>query len=330
MCAAKYLMQTRNKSIEALFKEIASLASEGISSTGRSVMISDAIDIYESILSSRLNPLTGALRVVVSRFIETCILSDPVCDKLIQRWSSVGNDAERILQEHITQITGVRPGQDLIQFILRILRGSAAQRGRRTASYEGFLPALMKSLVDSGQTELRCQNCGYHFKESDLSLQRANIARSEGLQFADRWHIRRANNSDLLKPTNTPRQSLTGLTIDHIVPEEGLGWTTLDNLQILCSFCNSGKLIYRRPLEPISLFVAAGLYDYLGDREMNRVLQSIVVSSFAFNENKCAYCSKPVSSVELTAQRVKDYDAGQTRTCAPWNFRSVCYECVLR
>jgi hypothetical protein len=135
---------------------------------------------------------------------------------------------------------------------------------------------------------------------------------------------------DPLKPALAPGTrsvSLTQLTIDHVIPVAGYGWTDLDNLRLLCQFCNGGKFSYRRALEPLSPSVAASLLGFPQNRPHSVLKQVVVASTIAAAGQRCSQCERKTQDVELTA-RLRP--TGQTRRFwfVPWNLDAKCYDCA--
>ena len=105
-------------------------------------------------------------------------------------------------------------------------------------------------------SELRCEICGFHFRERDLTSSRLSYAEEFALEFTN--YITEWRKEDEYKPIYNDRNEsyYTNLEIDHILPISSLGSSELDNLQILCRLCNSGKLHYTYAYEPISEIVS--------------------------------------------------------------------------
>src|SRR5262249_2306811 len=144
---------------------------------------------------------------------------------------------------------------------------------------------------------------GYHFRAADLGDDRLETARSLGIQLAEFYHPRRQD--DPFKPVVFGRKEMpaTRLTIDHTVPEEGLGSTAFDNLRLVCSFCNNGKLIFRRALEPVSTSVAGALCSYPEGREHNMLRQVNMVAQLRASSGRCSRCDNDIRNVELTVRQ---------------------------
>lgn len=297
------------------------------------ITFSDLLTTYEKLNISEDTALHASIRTVLLRILEISILRDPKVQLVAKRWNALGFKAEELLAERLEHLTGAKPPHKLIKYLVKVIGGSAVQHGRRKVNYSMHLPELFQKVFTRNiKGELRCANCGYHFRKSDLNLERRNIALSENVVLADDCREERKMNKDPWKPlyyeNNDRRENLTDLTIDHIVPEEGLGWSSPDNLELLCKFCNSGKLAYRWPLESISLFGAGGLADYPEGRKFTRLKQTISASTFMFNSHKCYNCKKTSFETELTLYQRKPETDQTIRCLTPWNLITVCYDCL--
>ena len=105
-----------------------------------------------------------------------------------------------------------------------------------------------------------------------------------------------------------------------------LGWPDLDNLAIVCQFCNGGKLIYRAPLEPVSVAVAASLSAFL-DADVHSLPRQIgVVAAIREADKKCGVCGLTTDRTELTV-RPPDEACAHKAWFVPWVLEVECYEC---
>ena len=116
--------------------------------------------------------------------------------------------------------------------------------------------------------------------------------------------------------------------MDHVIPEETLGWSEADNLEVLCMFCNSGKQAYRRPLEAISSFAVGALADTPHGRNFNQLKLQIVVAALRSQTSGCIACGRPKTEAELTVTPVLGMSDGSMHGFAPWNLKTLCYSCL--
>lgn len=303
----------------------------------------DLLDLYKLIDSHGSTPAHKAICAVIVRLLEMGFLHDRDIQRIGSLWTSLGQTGKVKLSDRISKLTkGEEIPDELLNYMSNILAGSAFQRGRRKVNYNDYFESLVRDNVKRRRRRrLTCDSCGYHFMLADLGRERQEIARDCGAEFSKGQHEFRKNNHDRLKPLfyeyATPEGNkktyLTQLTIDHKIPEEGLGWSDEDNLQITCKLCNVGKLAYRRPLEAISLFAAGGLADFPDNREWNTIMQSVVSSTFEYYNRKCVSCGRSTCDVELTAREfpASSHEVGELHlSFAPWNLRAICYECLER
>lgn len=276
-----------------------------------------------------------AIRELLLRLLETSLLHDRSLQTLMRRWNALSGQAHDIVRDRLRELcTVATPPEEVVDYLVKLLGGTAARLGRRTSDYGQYLPSIFEQAAACHpRAELRCTSCGYHFRAEDLGAERRNLAKAAGLMFSREWRPERKENRDPWKPLFTPGRDsrktfYTQLTIDHIVPEEGLGSSEPDNLAVMCNFCNAGKMAYRRPLEPLSLFAAGGVSDFPPGREMNRLMHVIVVSSFSLYGGRCTVCGAQGGDGELTVRPSKRGGHEALAGLAPWNLSSLCYDCL--
>jgi hypothetical protein len=284
-------------------------------------------------------PVHDALRSLLLRLVEVGLLHDAQILKIGNFWTALGDAAKPRLKKRLEEILGCEESSlppTLIEYISKVLQGSALQRGRREVDYNDyFRDVLEKHLEEKESRELRCKICGYHFMEADLGHERRRIAYDLDVIFALNVHPLRDANMDMWKPLRIDKgdgdstRFLTKLTLDHIVPEEGFGWSEPDNLEIVCQLCNQGKMIYRHPLEAISLFAASGVSDYPENRGWSQLKQSTVAFTFELYDRRCWSCDRNSLFSELTVRRrvLSKGKSTKSEAFAPWNMVCLCYHC---
>src|SRR5262249_48412877 len=135
--------------------------------------------------------------------------------------------------------------------------------------------------------------------------------------------------NDPYKPIQTGQEhSLTRLTIDHVVPEETLGWSEPDNLELLCEFCNAGKGAFWRPMEGISTFALGALSEVPRNRAFAKMKHQIIVAALRSHSDGCARCGANRRQAELTVRPVVRTGDNILHAFAPWNLDIICYSCV--
>ena len=247
--------------------------------------------------------LGSAFAQVLLRTLETFLLADHVLLEISRYPHAYLGKADQVISDRVNKLLGVAPPQKLVNHLRKCLTGHIALNGSKgTISAQHVKDLFARVATEHPRKEIRCSTCGYHFQEKDVGGDRLNWARNAGLIFAPSYDPGRLN--DDLKPEKYSR-----LEVDHIVPEQGLGWTGLDNFQFSCQFCNVGSLIFRRPLEAISTMVAGSMCAFPPNRTHQMTRQVIMVSALGNSGNKCTTCGKCVEEVELTVQLRDGTDA---------------------
>ena len=277
----------------------------------------DELEAYIDALGKLLSPtdvdaIRTALSQVVARLIETKVLTDADLFHLARMPEVYLGVAEQHIRERMKVVGLDMLVDDSDIAHLRQLFTSGPPRPRPfEQATEGLVAALFQATRRLGE-EMRCASCGYHFRTDDVA-QRRRLAEQYEFVFADRLLPGRQNDH-YKDPTQT------SLEIDHIIPRAGWGPTRVDNLQLLCKFCNQGKMIFRWSLEALSSIVAASVAPIDGQSPRWAVRQAIV-AAFAFGEHSCGSCGRSSRRVELTARP-------ESRWLVPWHIAVCCYDCV--
>jgi 5-methylcytosine-specific restriction endonuclease McrA len=252
-----------------------------------------------------------ALGQVMARVIETCLLGDSALAPIARLPDVYLAQAEELIKERIDELgLGELLTHADVQYLRSLLVSGVPKTGHEAVG-EGLLVRLFQH-IRSTQRELRCGICGYHFRSEDLSGRRLALAQQFEFEYARTISTRRV--SDSLKPYLETR-----LEVDHVVPRLGWGPSRLENLQILCQFCNRGKLAYRRPLESLSALIAASLPPLDGLPPLWAV-RHILVSAWRSRDGRCEACFRDNGEVELSVSRCEGW-------FTPWTLRVVCYGC---
>lgn len=271
----------------------------------------------------------GLLAITI-RALEMVLLSDAEVVNLSKFWDSRLGEARQVVTERCRALLGVEPPEALLVHVLKCLRSPVGRNGRGGRQHDRLAEQLIVQSVNAHpRRHLRCSCCGYHFRNADMGADRNRFAQNVDAVFSDELHPLRQE--DVLKPALFPNRdkkpptSATELTIDHEIPEYGLGWPEADNLKLLCKFCNGGKLIYRAPYEVLSTSVAASLNRVVDGDGHSLGRQVSVVAALRASDGKCSVCGKNNEEVELT---VREAPKGMP-SCnwfVPWTLRVLCYE----
>lgn len=305
------------------------------------VTLSEIRDLYFQIQGSGQSPLHDSFLSVLLRLYEAGIIQDKKIRKIGDFWETLGSEEstdrlKRRLSE-ICDLDSSHIKEEVLSYFASILAGSAYQNRRRPFPYHQYFEEIARRNLKERENSIRCENCGYHFTKRDMADDRREILEDLKVRFANSVEPLRSENRDPLKPITTQRPDvakgeirLTNLEIDHLVPEEGFGWSDSDNLVILCKLCNEGKMAYRRPMEALSLFAAGGLSNIPDGRTFGRLHKSIGWATYGYYGGVCLLCNETIKQTELTTVDASSIDPKEESTgvFAPWNLRTACYRCV--
>ncbi|NYT32058.1 HNH endonuclease [Rhizobium sp. WYCCWR 11128] len=302
---------------------------DSLSPAGQHVALSHLVDINRALLAQGPSALHDSLRQVLLRLLETSILSHPRISKLIDVWEGIAGSANERIERHLTDILLGKPDESLVRHVFRCLSGSAAQRGRHSGSHAHYFEDVIGRLSTeklSQRPALRCECCGYHFRKKDMKGDRQAKILEAGFELEGSLFPGRSD--DPYKPVDRGKGvTWTQLSIDHVVPEETLGWSDPDNLAVLCMFCNMGKVAYRRPLEGLSAFAVGALAETPRDRPWGVLKHQVIVAALASQGGTCRSCGQSKQQVELTVRPVVP-EGNYITGFLPWNLHSVCYVCL--
>jgi 5-methylcytosine-specific restriction endonuclease McrA len=258
---------------------------------------------------------------VLMRALETALLADNELLHVARFREMLLGRADAHIRKRVQALVGTDPPTTLVSYLRKCLTGDAAQKGEKCPLSLDLAATLFRKVSEvHPRRELRCEVCGYHFRPVDLGPDRLAEARAAELRLAEQLDPGRIG--DEFKP-----QDDTGLEIDHVVPEAGLGWTMPDNLRITCCFCNQGRQFYRRSLEAMSLFVAGSHCCFPEGRSPSSLRRAIAVASFQASGGACQQCHATIANQELT---IRQQDAGHQMRhwFVPWNTKVLCYRCA--
>lgn len=309
--------------------------SKAIASGASAPLVSEAVHLstlaaIETVVRSHgSSAVHRAVCDTILRLAETHILGHPRIARLIDVWDGIVATAPERIERHLAEMLGVSPAPELVTHIYRCLSGSAARRGRGSREHEYAFEALLQRIVTvpGSDKALRCECCGFNFRAKDVAKEKIRSVLDVGLTLASSLFPGRS--SDPYKPVVRGQEhSMTRLTIDHIVPEETLGWSEADNLAILCMFCNAGKSAFRRPMEAISTFAVGALAEVPPARGFGTLKHQIVVGALRSHSDGCFRCGATRHQAELTVRPATQPADDVLHAFAPWNLDVLCYACV--
>jgi hypothetical protein len=325
-------MNPENFEIIQLIKKVESRVPLRIKESGEAVSFTDILRLIKLVDEDGDTPIHRSIIQILFRFLEVGLLSHPNLLRLSDVWDSIIGYAEERIAENLKQILNEEPPDFLISHVYNCLSGDTVRYNRPDVNLINFIDRLFDQAASySVSKELRCRTCGFHFRVSDLinetNKQRAKKATKKGLILANTLYPGRS--SDPFKPIQIGEKSMTCLTVDHIIPRETLGWSSHENLEILCGFCNFGKAAYRWPLEAISQFAVGGLCDFPIGRSFSTLKGIIVVASLRAQSGICCSCGKSKDEVEMTVRPVENMSPNSYHGFSPWNLRTICYPCLF-
>ncbi len=256
---------------------------------------------------------------VTLRLLESFLLTDKELLEIARFPDIYLGSAERVIAIRLQNLFGFEPPSTLVSYLRKCLQSPVHGTGEKATITDSMFNSVLQRFRDEvSSSHLRCEVCGYHFRRNDVGEARAEMVRDLGLEFARTQNLRRTH--DVYKPSDRCK-----LELDHVVPEEGFGWTSSENLQITCQFCNQGRLIFRRALEPLSTMAAGATSAFPESRPHRITRQVIAVASLAYSNGNCTLCENNKSNSELTV-RLKT-DKASALWFSPWNLEVVCYGC---
>lgn len=263
------------------------------------ISVDDLLDQLEKIDHFNIVPLKRSILISIIRTLEMQLLADRTLLNMVRMWPSFFPVMREKIRERLLVTYNYNASDDLVEHIFQ--RMDALRRAKNfSKNVTGNDEFLVFKEFKSTHSDLRCQGCGYHFTPSDLGESRRELVSELGLNLSDYKLPGRLE--DNLKPIcNRHGKSMTTLEIDHIIPRVSFGNNSSKNLQILCNFCNQGKLIYRWGGEPYAIGNAASLMHFINSDELFRAQQISVVSAILSAKGHCETCSLTVSDTELTA-----------------------------
>lgn len=254
------------------------------------------------------------------------IITKILCHKDIKEialyWNLYLGRHLEIIRERLVLIGIKKPTEQLVIEVKRRLQSQYARASKKRSFTLQTERDLFENYHRKRGVQLRCEICGYHFREQDLSPQRLAIAEEYNFQFAYLINENRLN--DQYKPFDdgSGEQKMLKLEIDHEVPVSFLGSYDPENLLILCYFCNRGKYHYTYPAEALPSFLNYTIASEYDRNNEPAYLMTTVVSAFRIANGMCTATRVSNKEDELTVIT----DQSKMGEIGPWRFRVVSYK----
>lgn len=289
---------------------------------------STGIELFDILKRDKFNALLNENTVLNSfqDLYKKTVITKILCLKEIKEvalfWNLYLGRHSDIIKERLENIGIKRPTDLLVNEIKKRLQSQYARSSKKRSFTPQTERDVFENYVKKRGTQLRCEICGYHFREKDLSPQRLAIADEFNFKFA--YHINENRLTDKYKPFDdgSGEQKMLKMEIDHEVPVAFLGSYDPENLLILCFFCNRGKYHYTYPAEPLTSFLNYTIASEYDRNNNPAYLTTTVVSAFRISNGRCMKTNVPNTKDELTVIS----DKKQSGEIGPWRFTVVSYK----
>ena len=255
-----------------------------------------------------------ALQDVLSHLVEGRLLSHDDLSHVREMPNVYGSRAATEIRNLLAQQYPplVLSDGDVANLARALLRRDEPDEITPAALYE-----VLKQAAHACPPRIRCVICGYAFREQDFAADRRLLLGALQVEFAE---LHASREFDYYKPHHA-----TAAQVDHKVPRASWGGSGPSNLQLLCEFCNQGKLAFRHALGGLSLFASLSLRLPVRSRAnaIGRHHWPALVAALAVAQG-CETCGKSPLVTELRAAP----RAGAVWS-GPWNLRVQCYECFV-
>lgn len=264
---------------------------------------------------------------ITLRLIETSILSSKEITRIYRLWGTYSGRQRETIRK-VLETKGINDSHnDLTDAIYNYLAAERSISRSITNQDKKNTIEAYKSRTKSEQ--LRCEICGYHFTQNDVSPLVSQIASDCNLVVANFIHPSRFE--DDFKPISSDNKDRVFLKLefDHIIPRSIMGFNLANNLQVCCRFCNLGKSNFVYSLEPIYQLINSSLrfsYPKIEKVEDNKLFSNLAttfVSTVRFHRDKFKAHSF-FHEKELTVKFKDDSKIG--KNFSPWNLDVVSYE----
>ncbi|WP_028463442.1 HNH endonuclease signature motif containing protein [Nocardia sp. 348MFTsu5.1] len=250
------------------------------------------------------------------RILEMALLSNVEMMSLLRSPAVyVGREATEV--RRILEAVGIAdPSDPLMNFFVETIRGGVVRKDGKVKIPLDIFEDILKKNYDPSD-ELRCGDCGYHFRSDDMSADRYAIAVSSNFMLARDTPAERFR--DKWKPSKAEYRRLT---VDHIRPEMALGPTKVSNLRAVCGFCNTRRKIARRQWEILGSRVGSALCALTGGERHQWARESAVYFAIC-DQGRCEVCHRQSDLVELTA--IPKHGDYKWTGVLPWQLSARCY-----
>lgn len=187
-----------------------------------------SLNIPDAIYGNQKNVLRSDLRTLLARWFLLSLCDPYVVAKNNEKFPHIYKKVKKSLQTY----TSINPEQHIdisfkiANYIEKLAYSLKSNRRKRLTL------SLKEEILSTYNSNLRCNICGYKFLPSakDVFLERKSREILRKPRFIDFVTQKGRNIDDII------------IVIDHIKPISFGGETELDNLQLLCGWCNRHKL----------------------------------------------------------------------------------------
>ncbi len=200
----------------------------------------------------------------------------------------------------LRHLLGREPDAEMVRTLTRVVRRMQRYRsGRKASSFDRWDPLHLERLRSQGG---RCAGCGFEFGAAELEADASSDARP-------------TVGSPLNDMDRSPLRLRRRAVLDHIYPVY-LAGDRLENLQVLCATCNTGKSDMIFGLESRAWFGGARVSDLI------RATPQVFYMTLR-RDRRCAHCGRTPMQTELRIARRDQFGA----SLYP-NLQAVCVECI--
>lgn len=148
-------------------------------------LLGSAIDLLVRLARHGRPKVYGALFDTLLRAIELSLLGDGALVNVARFWDAYSGRREDIVTQRLTELLGQPPPRALASYVLRCLGSAPARTGRAAGMSDTVMRRVFVNYhARTIRKELRCSVCGYHFRRSDLGVDRLEVADDLGFVFA--------------------------------------------------------------------------------------------------------------------------------------------------